>query len=395
MWKNTRKRLEALSCAQERKRRLMGNKLRAGQTSALCAAMWKKTRKGLMFKKLRGQTSILCEAMWKNTRKRLMWKKQCYEADTSEELDWHLRNDLDILRMGAPWGPYARSLRIFFGRRRSRLVGSLSRMPLSKNLRVALFKLYARTFGVELHELKQPLESFKTLSDFFSRELREGARPIAQIPRGLVAPADSKILSMGTVTDGNSRVDQVKGATYSVRSLLGMDPTAQVRPGYAVRYVVLYLAPGDYHRMHSPCDLEFKHGRHFPGEFFPLKSTLLKNMNDLFCINERVVLSGNWKEGQMHFVAVAAANVGDIFLSFDPTLKTNTRRSTRASPLRKRGFFTKMYPDGISLNAGSEVGGFRLGSTVVLVFESPEDFQWQVKMGDKVRVGQPLGKSGD
>lgn len=326
------------------------------------------------------------------------WQKQCYETDKPGQCrcdrteflskPWHLCAEIDVLP-GAPWGPNARWLRLFFGRRRSRFVGALSRIHLPANLRVALFRLYAFAFGVELHELKQPLESFETLSDFFSRELREGARPIAQLPRGLVSPADAHVLSMGTVTDGSSRVEQVKGATYSVRSLLGVDPTAQARPGFAIQHVVLYLSPGDYHRMHSPCDLEFTHGRHFPGEFFPLKSILLENMNDLFCINERVVLSGCWNNGQMHMVAVAAANVGDIFLSFDPKLKTN-----RGEPLFcKRGFFTRMYPDGVSLSAGSQVGGFRLGSTVVLVFEAPVDFQWKVKVGDRVRVGEPLGQS--
>jgi len=38
-----------------------------------------------------------------------------------------------------------------------------------------------------------------------------------------------------------------------------------------------------------------------------------------------------------------------------------------------------------------EMGGFKLGSTVVLVFEAPDDFEFAVRPGQKVKVGQKLG----
>eukprot|EP00931_Biecheleriopsis_adriatica_P055172 TRINITY_DN32563_c0_g1_i1.p1 TRINITY_DN32563_c0_g1~~TRINITY_DN32563_c0_g1_i1.p1 ORF type:complete len:346 (+),score=37.46 TRINITY_DN32563_c0_g1_i1:45-1082(+) len=279
-------------------------------------------------------------------------------------------------------------VRLFFGRRRSRWFGTLSRVYLPVTCRSALFRAYAFVFNADLSELKDPLDSFQTLSDFFCRELRDGARPIAAVPAGIVSPADARILTLGVVHSSGARVEQVKGATYSVRALLGRDPTANVKAGHIVQYAVLYLSPGDYHCVHSPCDITFTHGRHFSGEFFPLKSLLLETMNDLFCINERVVLTGTWKYGLLHMVSVAAANVGDIFLDFDPKLKTN-----RGEPLFSRGrVFEKLYPSGVAVDCGSKIGGFRLGSTVVLVLETPEFFQWKVAPGDKIKVGQPLGE---
>jgi phosphatidylserine decarboxylase len=56
------------------------------------------------------------------------------------------------------------------------------------------------------------------------------------------------------------------------------------------------------------------------------------------------------------------------------------------------GSFTAYdYPSSVFFEKGEELGGFKLGSTVVLVFEGPESFNFYVQPGDRVVMGQRLG----
>jgi len=284
-------------------------------------------------------------------------------------------------------------LRLAFGRTRSRWFGSLGEAILPVKLREPLYKLYAWKYNANLDEIRYPLDSFQTFNEFFSRALRDGVRPISDEPNGLVSPVDGTLTTCGTVTCVGERIAQVKGATYSVKSFLGFEPIdddLEDREA-VVHYCVLYLAPGDYHRIHSPSEVEFKSGRHFCGEVLPLREWLLERVDDIFSVNERVVLSGTWRFGQIHLAAVAAANVGNIYLDFDERLKTNRLRDIAVHC--GGDISSKLYPGGVRLSPGDHLGGFRLGSTVVLFFDAPKNFQWKVGLGDPVRVGEPLGAS--
>lgn len=281
-------------------------------------------------------------------------------------------------------------LRMVYGRSRSRWFGALSELTLPVKLREPLFKLFAWKYGSDLDEIRYPLDSYQSFNEFFCRALRDGVRPISSVDDGLISPVDAQLLTCGQLTEAGARIDQVKGATYSVPAFLGLEPVDSLADAssHAVHYAVLYLAAGNYHRIHCPAEVDFKSGRHFCGEFFPLRETFLRRFDDIFCVNERVVLSGTWRHGQMHMACVAANNVGDIYLDFDARLKTNRYRDIA---IHCGGdVSSKLYPDGVRLHQGDGFGGFRLGSTVVLFFDAPKDFQWKVGVGDHVRVGEPL-----
>ncbi|MCL4121794.1 UNVERIFIED_CONTAM: hypothetical protein GTU68_063906 [Idotea baltica] len=150
----------------------------------------------------------------------------------------------------------------------------------------------------------------------------------------------------------------------------------------ALFHVAIYLAPGDYHRFHSPAEWRVGFRRHFPGELLSVNPSIAAWVRELFVLNERVAYVGEWAHGFFSMTAVGATNVGSIAVPFDASLRTNARRR---SP-----FLDKFFDEEVSKAKGEEFGEFNLGSTIVLIFEAPKDSQVAVEPGQKVKVGQPL-----
>lgn len=228
-----------------------------------------------------------------------------------------------------------------------------------------------------------------------------------------------------------------KSSTSSEKEVakdLASGPTAP-RPWYypdkpevptALYYCVVYLAPGDYHRFHSPVSWVVESRRHFAGELYSVSPYLVKSLPGLFTLNERVCLLGRWKYGFFSYTPVGATNVGSIVINFDKELRTNslltdTLADKAAEEAKERGEPYSGYAEatyesaspvlgGHALRRGEEMGGFQLGSTIVMVFEAPKGrrptfdegftgdadrrkggWQWGIEKGMKVKVGEKLG----
>ena len=158
-------------------------------------------------------------------------------------------------------------------------------------------------------------------------------------------------------------------------------------------FCVVYLAPGDYHRFHSPTSWVVERRRHFTGDLFSVSPYIVNRLKDLFVLNERVALLGRWKHGFYSMVPVGATNVGSIRINFDEALRTNTRHLSHPPHTFTEAVYTSASAlKGQPLLPGEEMGGFRLGSTIVLVFEAPTDWRFTVKAGAKIKVGEALGE---
>lgn len=140
-------------------------------------------------------------------------------------------------------------------------------------------------------------------------------------------------MSFGVVED--DRVEQIKGVTYSLDALLGYFPDKPIpekghsyipAAGRKLYSVVIYLAPGDYHRFHSPTEWNLKTIRHFAGdlkfncsgELFSVSPTMASSMSNLFVLNERVALIGDWQYGLFTMTPVGATNVGSVVINCAP-----------------------------------------------------------------------------
>lgn len=135
------------------------------------------------------------------------------------------------------------------------------------------------------------------------------------------------------------------------------------KEGNKMFFCVIYLAPGDYHRFHSPTNWVVERRRHFAGELFSVSPYMSKLLKDLFVLNERVALLGRWRHGFFGMVPVGATNVGSIRINFDADLRTNSPKRPKVPGEFSEATYAKSSTllQGKPCVVGEEMGGFMLG----------------------------------
>lgn len=220
---------------------------------------------------------------------------------------------------------------------------------------------FCRTYRIDADEAEKPIHEYASLNEFFTRRLKPGARPIDPTPNALVSPVDAVVTACGLIGEGSRFT--VKGQTYTVPELLNQSPrTINYTGGY---YIVLYLSPRDYHRIHAPVDGTIVETERIPGRTYPVNDFGLRHLKRVLSRNERVITYIRHESGEVAVVKVGAMNVSGI--RYVEPLNTN-------------------------LNKGDELAWFEFGSTVVVLTESgifqPGD---RLQAGSSVRVGEALG----
>lgn len=266
----------------------------------------------------------------------------------------------------------------------SAAVGRLAAVRIPTSLRRPLWRFFAWAVGADLGEIRDPLESFVCLQDFFTRSLREGIRPLSTDPAALVSPCDGTWGESGLVA--SDRLVQIKGRTYSLSELL--DDPEEASHFEGGEFATFYLAPRDYHRFHAPFSLRIQRVTHIPGQLWPVNRIGLEGVPDLFARNERVCaymqLDG-LNEGQstnLVMVAVGATLVGRIRLAFDDWV--SRRRGARRAVRR--------YAGGVFRHRGEEWGRFEFGSSIVMIVAPGCASLEHRAPGSTVRLGQSIGQ---
>ena len=256
----------------------------------------------------------------------------------------------------------------------SRLVGFGVHLQLPKPLRTAAIHWFAKRYSINLSEAEYPISHYASIGDFFVRKLKPGIRPIGSAP--FVHPADSLLTQSGTLKQG--LLIQAKGKFYQLKDFLAPISSDPYLHGEFATY---YLCPRDYHRVHSPVEGVITRVAHVPGELWPVNEWSTSRIDNLFSINERVVVEIQTKNGAVAVVFVGATNVGQVSLSFWPEF--------RGLSLPKTQSWSKDFAQPLEIQKGQELGAFHMGSTVVVCL-SPGAVPagWQnLPLGRQVLVG--------
>ncbi len=264
----------------------------------------------------------------------------------------------------------------------TRLMGWFSKIeiPWVKNASIATWKYFS---DLDLSEAKAT--QFKSMHDCFTRELKDGARPIHRDPLTMTSPVDAIVGASGRIE--GTGVYQAKGFPYTLEDLLGTDENIDDwRDG---SFVTLRLTSSMYHRFHAPFDCVVDRVRYFSGDTWNVNPIALKRVEKLFCKNERAFIrtrlggEGPLAGKRVALVPVAAILVASIRLHFLDVL----------FHVKYKGKDTIACD--ASFTQGQEMGWFQHGSTVIVL--APKGFALAPGLtnGTRVRMGEPLMRWAD
>ncbi len=250
--------------------------------------------------------------------------------------------------------------------------------PLIKNW---LIRDFIKRYNVNMAEaIEENPEKFACFNDFFIRYLKPESRPLANAD--IVSPVDGSISEIGTIH--NDSILQAKGRNYTVAKLLACEPELS-REFNQGCFATIYLSPKDYHRIHMPIAARLIRMIYVPGKLFSVQPTTARVIPHLFARNERLVCFFETKLGLMALVLVGATIVGAIGTRWHGDLK----RSKKIQELDLSSLTVSAL-----INQGEELGYFKLGSTIILLFADGKKIQWHenLRAGSLICHGWELGK---
>ncbi|MBF0288811.1 MAG: phosphatidylserine decarboxylase [SAR324 cluster bacterium] len=259
----------------------------------------------------------------------------------------------------------------------SRLCGIIAELRIPKFLLQPLIRCFIWIFKIDMSDALEPVTIYPTFNAFFTRHLKPESRPVQIGKNILVSPVDGTIGQFGTLQDG--KMIQAKGLDYTVADLL--DDPARAREYAGGEYITIYLAPYNYHRIHSPVSGHIQYCAYIPGQLWTVSPWGVNNVQNLFPRNERIISYVQTTRGECAVVKVGATVVGKVKVPYH-SIETNCFQAQRTGVVLHRPYM---------LQRGDEIGVFELGSTVVCCFK-PGQVQWDaLSLGQPLKMGEAIG----
>jgi phosphatidylserine decarboxylase len=263
------------------------------------------------------------------------------------------------------------------------LSGLMSKLTHCENTawKNAFIKLIIRFYGVNMDEAKyQNIDDYPSFNHFFTRELKNGVRPLATAANAIACPADGAVSQAGPIEGG--KIFQAKGHSYTALELLGGD-TERAKAFENGSFATIYLSPKDYHRLHMPLTGRLREMVHIPGRLFSVNNTTVSAVPNLFARNERVACIFDTEAGPMALVLVGAIFVSSVETVWHGVVTPPTISETRN---------WQYQADAPVLEKGAEMGRFNMGSTIIVLFGKDQTAWLDDFVANKpVKLGEQIG----
>jgi phosphatidylserine decarboxylase len=262
----------------------------------------------------------------------------------------------------------------------SRAVGATLRAPMPTPVVKAVIHGFSKAYGVSVDEAERDYLSYPTFNAFFTRRLKPGARPIDPDPSMVCSPVDGTVGQVGPIRNGT--LIQAKGREYTLKDFLVDEEDAKDFEGGV--FATLYLAPYNYHRIHTPLGGEITGYAYVPGHLWPVNAAGVAKIDKLFAVNERLITYQQTAAGKVAVAKVGATCVGRIRALYDDVV-TNSGRPP--------SFMRVRYSKPMPVDKAAECGVFEMGSTVILLFQRNRvALTSNITTGSPIRLGQPLAQ---
>ncbi len=261
----------------------------------------------------------------------------------------------------------------------SQFCGWLATKTIPKFIFLPLLSLFCHIYNVQMHEATYDLSAYRTFNQFFIRTLKPSARIISPGQNTIISPVDGTVLNYGRIRNGT--LIQVKNYQYSLQALLGDHPLS--KKFLHGSWVTIYLAPGDYHRIHFPITGNVLGYIYKYGNLFPVNTFAVHKVDQLFAQNERLITFLQSSKALLAVVKVGAMIVGKIKITYDSIQYPEKSRLQHNQT-------STMYTSPIPIQKGDELGHFELGSTVIILMENDRATIVLNEESQPIKMGQAI-----